>query len=350
MSTHHEPSEPSAPVSSPPGSVDGDIDVIGIGNSLVDVLVHEHDDKIAELGMIKGAMNLVDETRSAFIYDRVGPAVEISGGSVANSTVGVASFGGTAHYLGKVRDDQLGRVFGHDIRANGVGFTTPAASDGPATGCCIILVTPDAQRTMNTYLGAAVHLSPADVPAELIARGKVTLLEGYLFDPPEAQEAFRTAARFAHEAGRKVAVSLSDPFCVDRHREAFADLVQHHTDVVIANAEEICSLYRTDDLDEAVRHVRKADSLGVITRGEKGSLIVTDDDVIEVPAHPVAEVVDTTGAGDLYAAGFLFGLARNYDLADCGALGSRAASEVIGHLGARPERSLAELAADLLRP
>jgi sugar/nucleoside kinase (ribokinase family) len=324
------------------------LDVIGIGNALVDVLSHETDELVESLGVPKGGMTLVDEERATELYGLTGPGMEMSGGSAANTIVGVASFGGRAQYVGKVRDDQLGRVFAHDLRATGVRYETALAEGGPATGCCLILVTPDAQRTMNTYLGASVHLNPGDVDAAAIASAGVLYLEGYLFDPPEAQEAFRVAARHAHDAGRVVAATLSDSFCVERHRDAFLDLVEHHVDLLFANEAEICSLYRTDSFDEAAAGVRHHGAVAALTRSEHGSVIVTEDEVIEVPAHPVDELVDTTGAGDLYAAGFLFGYSRGMDLRRCGELGSLAAAEVISHMGARPAVSLAELAAPLL--
>lgn len=329
-------------------TVPTELDVVGIGNALVDVISHEGDDFVTGLGVPKGAMTLIDEQRATEIYDAMGAAVEISGGSAANTIVGVAALGGSARYLGKVRNDQLGAVFAHDIRATGVHYDVAAATTGPSTGCCLIVVTPDAQRTMNTYLGASVHLDPSDVDAEAIRSAKVLYLEGYLFDPPEAQEAFRLAARHAQDAGRTVALTLSDGFCVDRHRDAFLDMVEHHVDVLFANEDEILSLYQTDSFDEAARRVRHHGAIAALTRSEKGSVIVTEDGTIEVPAHPVDELVDTTGAGDLYAAGFLFGLSRGKDLGTCGALGSLAAAEVISHVGARPQADLAAMAAGLL--
>jgi sugar/nucleoside kinase (ribokinase family) len=322
-------------------------DVVGIGNALVDVLSHESDDLVERLGVPKGGMTLIDGERAEEIYDLMGPAVEISGGSAANTIVGVAALGGRAEYVGKVRDDQLGNVFAHDIRATGVTYEVPLATEGPATGCCLILVTPDAQRTMNTYLGASVHLGPRDVDPERIARASVLYLEGYLFDPPEAQEAFRVAARHAHGAGRAVSLTLSDSFCVERHHGAFLDLVEHHVDLLFANEAEILALYRTDDWADAVAAVRGHVEVAALTRSEKGSVVVTTDEVIEVPVEPVAELVDTTGAGDLYAAGFLHGYALGAELATCGRLGSVAAAEVISHLGARPQADLRALAAPL---
>jgi sugar/nucleoside kinase (ribokinase family) len=285
----------------------------------------------------------VDETSARALYEAMGPAIEISGGSAANTVVGVASFGGRAHYVGKVRDDQLGEVFAHDLRSTGVGYATRAATSGPSTGRCLVLITPDAQRTMHTFLGASVRLEPADVDADLVGRGKILYLEGYLFDPPEAQEAFRVAAGLAHAAGRKVALTLSDPFCVDRHRAAFLGLVEHHVDVLLANEAEICSLYQTD-FDAALEAVRGHCEVAALTRSARGSVVVAQGKVHTIDAHPVKAVVDTTGAGDLYAAGFLFGLSRGLDFSACGQLGSLAAAEVISHVGARPQQSLAALA------
>jgi sugar/nucleoside kinase (ribokinase family) len=323
----------------------GDIDVIAIGNALVDVISHANDAFLARFGLAKGTMHLIEESRANELYAAMGPGIEISGGSAANTAVGVASFGGRAHYVGKVKGDQLGEVFGHDLRSTGVGFDTPPAVDGSPTGRCLILVTPDAQRTMNTFLGASVQLRPEDVEEELIARGRILFLEGYLFDPPQAQEAFRVASRMAHAAGRKVALSLCDPFCVDRHRQPFRELVAHHVDVLFANETEICSLYEVDDFDDAMQRVRGQCEIAALTRSERGSLIVAGNDVHVVDPVPVERLVDTTGAGDLYAAGFLYGLSQDYDLPSCGRLGSLAASEVISHVGARPEVPLSELAA-----
>ena len=321
------------------------LDVVAIGNALVDVLTRTTDEFVSRRGMAKGSMQLVDEATARALYEAMGPGVEISGGSAANTVVGVASFGGRAHYVGKVRDDQLGEVFAHDLRSTGVGYTTRAATSGPSTGRCLVLITPDAQRTMHTFLGASSRLGPADVDAELITRGNILYLEGYLFDPPEAQEAFRVAAGIAHAAGRKVSLTLSDPFCVDRHRAAFLDLVEHHVDVLLANEAEICSLYQTD-FDTALEGVRGHCEIAAVTRSARGSVVVAHGKVHTIDAHPVQAVVDTTGAGDLYASGFLFGLSRGLDLPTCGRLGSLAAAEVISHVGARPQRSLAALAGE----
>jgi sugar/nucleoside kinase (ribokinase family) len=327
---------------------DADLDVVGIGNALVDVLSRSTDEFLRAHDLTKGAMHLIDEARARRLYDAMGPGIEMSGGSAANTIVGVASFGGRAQYVGKVRDDQLGEVFRHDLRATGVGYDVPPATSGAATGRCLILVTPDAQRTLNTFLGVSVQLGAEDVDARLIARGRILYLEGYLFDPPRAQEAFRTAARIAHEAGRQVALTLSDPFCVDRHRAAFLDLVEHHVDVLFANESEILSLYQVKDFDAALQAVRGHCAIAALTRSEKGSVIVTRDDVHVVEPHRVGKVVDTTGAGDLYAAGFLLGLSRGLPLPVCGRLGSLAAAEVISHVGARPQTPLKSLAAGLL--
>jgi sugar/nucleoside kinase (ribokinase family) len=293
-------------------------------------------------------MQLVDEVRARELYAAMGPAMEVSGGSAANTIVGVASFGGRAHYVGKVRDDQLGEVFSHDLRSVGVGYSTPPATDGPPTGRCLIVVTPDAQRTLSTYLGASSGLGPDDVDKSLIERAGILYLEGYLFDPPRAQRAFHTAAGIAHAAGCKVALTLSDAFCVDRHRRAFLELVERHVDILFANEAEIRSLYQVTDFDAALQQVRRHTAVAALTRSERGSVIVAGQDVHVIDAHPVKAVVDTTGAGDLYAAGFMFGLSRGRDLGVCGRLGSLAAAEVISHVGARPLVPLATLARSVL--
>ena len=324
-----------------------DLDVVGIGNALVDVLSRESEAFVKAQRLVKGAMQLVDEARARELYAAMGPAVEVSGGSAANTIVGVASFGGRAHYVGKVRDDQLGEVFQHDLRSVGVGYSTSAATSGPSTGRCLIVVTPDAQRTLTTYLGASVQLGPADVDKGVVERAAILYLEGYLFDPPEAQRAFHVAAGIAHAAGRKVALTLSDPFCVGRHRAAFRDLVERHVDILFANEAEICALYEAADFDAALQQVRRHCAVAALTRSERGSVVVAGDDVHVIDAHPVSAIVDTTGAGDLYAAGFMFGLSRGRSLATCGRLGSLAAAEVISHVGARPQTALAQLAGAL---
>jgi len=322
-------------------------DVVGIGNALVDVLSHETDEFVSVMDLNRGTMTLVDSARSDEVYAAMGPGVEISGGSAANTMVGLASFGARVAYLGRVRDDQLGKVFTHDLRATGVHFDSPASSHGPATGRCLIVVTPDAQRTMNTFLGISAEFGPDDVDEELVAAAKVVYLEGYLWDRPEAKEAYRKAARIAHEAGGKVALTLSDPFCVQRHRAEWLPLVEHEVDVLFANEAEIQALYHCD-LDGAVEMVAGHCEVAALTHGPRGSLVVADHTVHEIPAEPVEHLADTTGAGDLYASGFLFGFSQRLDLATCGRLGSLAAAEVISHLGARPEVPLAELAAPVL--
>jgi sugar/nucleoside kinase (ribokinase family) len=319
-------------------------DVTGIGNAIVDVLVHADDALLHSLNMAKGAMTLIDADQAEKIYAALPPGVECSGGSAANTIVGIASLGGKAAYMGKVKADQLGQVFGHDIRNAGASFPTQAASEGPSTARCFVLVTPDAQRTMLTYLGACVEFGPDDVDADVIAASAITYLEGYLYDPPLAKQAFQKAATIAHQAGRQVSLSLSDAFCVDRHRDAFLDLISGHVDILFANESELLSLYKTQDFDAAVAMVRGHCRVAAITCGAEGSVVVTDEDVISIPPAPVAKVVDTTGAGDLYAAGFLYGLTHDHPLSVCARLGGIAAGEIISHFGARPEQSLAELA------
>jgi sugar/nucleoside kinase (ribokinase family) len=319
------------------------LDVLGIGNAIVDVLSPTDDATLERHALPKGAMTLIDAERAEALYGLMGPGVEVSGGSCANTMAGVASLGGRAAYIGRVRDDELGRIFTHDIRATGVDYATPPAADGPGTARCLIMVTPDAQRTMSTYLGASVELGPEDIDADLVAGADVTYLEGYLWDPPRAKEAFRIAMAAAHGAGRRVSFTLSDPFCVERHRDEFRALVDGEVDVLFANQVEIEALYEVADLDAAVAAVRGRCEIAVITRSEHGSLVVTGDEVHEVPAAPVARVVDTTGAGDLFAAGFLFGLTRGRPLAECARIGAVAAAEVISHYGARPEARLATL-------
>jgi len=322
-------------------------DVLGIGNAIVDVIARTEEDFLLKQGMNKGAMALIDEARAQAIYDAMGPAIEMSGGSAANTIVGLASLGARAAFVGKVMDDGLGRVFVHDIRAAGVTFLTPPASGGSPTARCYILVTPDGERTMNTYLGAAQELYPRDLDAEMIAASAILYLEGYLWDPKNAKDAFLEAAKIAHHAKRTVALTLSDAFCVDRWRGEFLDLMRSRTvDLIFANEAELHSLYQTADFDAALKALRDDIDVAVVTRSEKGCLVVGSNGIEAVPAFPVERVVDTTGAGDLFAAGFLCGLARGADDRTCGRLGALAAAEVIQHLGARPETSLQDLARD----
>jgi sugar/nucleoside kinase (ribokinase family) len=334
-----------------PGRIDermsAALDVVALGNALVDILSHEHDDLITRLGSEKGTMHMVDAARADEVYAAMGPAREVSGGSAANTATGIASFGGAAAYIGRVADDTFGSVFAHDLRGAGVRFDAPLASNGQPTGRCLVLVTPDAQRTMFTFLGAATELDPNYVDESLISDARVTFLEGYLWDQPPAKDAIRRAASIAHAAGGRVALTLSDPFCVERHRDEFRHLIEQEIDIVFGNEEELRSLYQVDSFDDALQHVRGHCEIAALTRGARGSVVVGGDEVHVIDAVPV-QVVDTTGAGDLYAAGFLYGITHGHDLATAGRLASLAAGEVISHLGARPETDLSELARPLL--
>jgi sugar/nucleoside kinase (ribokinase family) len=329
-------------------NTDAIFDVCAIGNAMVDVLSHEPHELIDKLGLEAGAMNLVDAERAEEIYEAMGPGTEVSGGSAANTTVGVVSFGGRSAFIGRIADDTFGEVYRHDLMTAGVHFAATVAPKGSdATGRCLVMVTPDAQRTMCTFLGAGSSLDPSVVDDSIVAASKVLYLEGYLWDEPSAKLAFLHAADVAHRAGRQVALTLSDSFCVERHRAAFLDLVADHVDILFANEPEICSLYEVDDFDAAVARVEGQCSIAAITRSEHGSVVIADGERHPVRAVPVT-VVDTTGAGDLYAAGFLVGLTRGRSFPECAQLASLAASEVISHLGARPEASLLTLAGPLL--
>ncbi len=320
-----------------------DIDVLGIGNAIVDVVSRAEEALVAELGLERGAMTLVDEARSEELYARMGPGREVSGGSCGNTIAAIAAMGGKAAYIGRVKDDQLGRIFAHDIRAAGVEFDSALAGDGPATARCLVFVTPDAQRTMQTYLGACVDLGPEDVDEQLVARAEVTYFEGYLYDKPAAKAACRKAAEICHENGRLLALTMSDPFCVDRWRGEFRELVKHEVDILFANEAEIMSLYEVDEFDQALQAVRQDVGFAALTRGPKGSVVVKGQEVHVIDAVPPARVLDTTGAGDLYAAGFLRGLTAGLDLAACGRLGSAAAGTIIGQYGARSVEPLLPL-------
>jgi len=320
-------------------------DVVGIGNAIVDIIGRCDDAFLAQHGCVKGSMRLVDETQMFALYDAMGPGVEISGGSVANTMAGIASLGGKAAFIGKTASDQVGTIFGHDIRAAGVTFTTkPAGAGSDPTARCLILVTPDGQRTMNTFLGVSPQLDHGEVDEALISSGRIVYLEGYLFDMPAAKAAFRQAAQIAKKTGSQVALSLSDSFCVDRHRAEFLALIKDSVDILFANESEITSLYETASFDEAARKAMADTKLAALTRSEKGSVILSGGTSIAIPCDPVAKVVDTTGAGDLYAAGFLYGVASGRDLETSGKLGSLAAAEIISHIGARPDQKLADLA------
>ncbi|MAW86973.1 MAG: adenosine kinase [Phyllobacteriaceae bacterium] len=320
-------------------------DVLCVGNAIVDIIARCEDDFLVANGIHKGAMNLIDAERAEALYAAMGPAVEMSGGSAGNTAAGIASLGGRAAYFGKISNDSLGRIFTHDIRAQGVAFDTRPLPGNPPTARSMIFVTPDGERSMNTYLGACVELGPEDVEEDKAKGAKVTYFEGYLWDPPRAKEAIRQTAALAHEAGRQVAMTLSDPFCVDRYRDEFLDLMRSGTvDIVFANEHELKSLYQTGDFDTAVAAMRADCRLAAVTRSEKGSLILEGDTTIPVEPLRVEEVTDTTGAGDLYAAGFLFGYTAGLPLSTCGELGSLAAGIVIQQIGPRPQVDLRQKA------
>jgi sugar/nucleoside kinase (ribokinase family) len=318
-------------------------DVLGIGNAIVDVITRSDDAFLAAHELTKGSMMLIDEKRAEALYAAMGPGIEVSGGSCGNTMAGVASFGGKGAYIGKVRNDQLGTVFGHDLRAIGVSFATPSATAGPSTARCLITVTPDAQRTMSTYLGACTGLGPDDIDTQLVGSAQVTYVEGYLWDAPEAKKAVLKAFDAAHAAGRKVSITLSDSFCVGRYRDEFRALIRDKVDILFGNESEITSLYEVDTFEKALEMARKEAKIAALTRSEKGSVVIKGSETHAVPAAPVSKIVDTTGAGDLYASGFLFGFTHGKPLAECARLGGIAAAEVISHVGARPEKALKDL-------
>jgi len=323
---------------------DARFDVLGIGSAIVDIIARTDDDFLAGFGMVKGTMALTDAAKAKMIYDRMGAAVEVSGGSAANTMAGVASLGGSPCFIGKVGVDKLGEIFAHDIKAVGVEFHP--GEDRPCklpTATCLILVTPDGQRTMNTFLGACTELGPTDIDADLLKSAHVTYIEGYQWDTPGAKDAIRKSCQIVKDAKRQVALSLSDPFVADRHRTELLALVRDDVDILFGNEEEILSLYQASDLDAAVGKLRDAKVLAVVTRGAKGAVVFDGKDTVSVPAAPIAKVVDTTGAGDLFAAGFLYGYTHGRDLAHCARIGAMAAAEVISHLGARPEVPLRDL-------
>jgi sugar/nucleoside kinase (ribokinase family) len=317
-------------------------DVVALGNALVDVIAHAPDDFLPANGLVKGSMALIDEARADELYAAMGPAIESSGGSAGNTVAGLASLGSKVAFIGKVRDDVLGDVFRHDLHAAGVTFASPSATGGPATGRCLVIVTEDAERTMSTYLGAGADIAPDFIDPTVVGDAQVVYLEGYLWDQPEAKEAFRKASRVAHDHGRIVALTLSDSFCVERHRADFLDLLPASIDIVFGNEDEVKALYECG-IDEAITRLREDVDIAVITRGAAGATIAGPDGMHDVPAAPVEKVVDTTGAGDLYAAGFLHGFTHGADLPECGRLGSIAAAEVISHVGPRPLVRLADL-------
>lgn len=324
---------------------DSTFDIVGIGNAIVDVLTQTEEDFLVAEDLQKGSMSLADEKRTAELYSKMGQTTVISGGSAANTIVGAASIGARTAFIGKVKNDQAGDEFTHDIRAMGVDFSTQPAIDGPATAKCLVFVTPDGERTMNTYLGACQNLTSEDVDEKTIKASKITYLEGYLWDPPAAKEAFVKAADIAHGAGREVALTLSDAFCVDRFRDEFRSLMATgKLDIVFANEHELRALYQTADFDSAVDALRQENLLGVVTRSAEGSIVVTREKNWVVPAFPIEKLVDTTGAGDLFAAGFLAGYSNGMPLDQSARLGGLAAAEVIQHVGARPQQNLANLA------
>jgi len=320
-------------------------DVAAIGNAIVDVIAPAEESFLAANALTKGSMMLIDEARAHDLYGRMAPGLETSGGSAGNTIAGVASLGGRAAYVGKVASDQLGEVFVHDTRALGVHFQTPALAGGAGTGRCLINVTPDGERTMCTFLGASIELTATDVEAAVIEGAAIVYLEGYLFDPPEARRAFAKAAGLARAAGRTIAITLSDSFVVERHRKGLLEFIETEVDLVFANEAELKALFETDDFEAAVRAIRGRAGIAAVTRGEQGSIVLTEGGCVTVGAFPVAKVVDTTGAGDQYAAGFMLGLARGRPFEACARLGGLAAAEVISHYGPRPAVSLAELAA-----
>ena len=326
------------------GTRDAKYDVLGIGNAIVDVLANVDDEFLVKHDLVKGAMRLVDEVEAHELYEALGPTVEMSGGSAANTIAGLASFGRRAAFIGKIGADQLGEVFAHDIRSLGVHFDTAPVGDGPATARCLVLVTPDGERTMNTWLGAAVKLGPEDVDEALVRDSAILYLEGYLWDPPHAKEAFVKAAGIARDAGRRVALTLSDSFCVDRHRDSFLELIENQVDILFANEAEIRSLYRVATFDEAMHAVKSHCPLAVLTRSAAGSVVVEGDDVHVIEAFPVKKVIDATGAGDLFAAGFLAGYVEGRPVAECARLGALAAAEIIRQFGARAVRPFHEVA------
>jgi sugar/nucleoside kinase (ribokinase family) len=320
-------------------------DVAAIGNAIVDVIAPASEAFLADEGLTPGSMQLVDPERSAQLYSRMAPGIEASGGSAGNTVAGVASLGGRAAYMGKVADDGLGKVFAHDMIAQGVSFDTAPLVGGPATAVSMINVTPDGQRTMCTYLGASIELTPDDIQAEMIERAKIVYLEGYLFDPSEARKAFAKAAGLARASGRLIAITLSDSFVVERHRDVLMGFIETEVDIVLANEAELASLFQTPDFEVGLQALSERVKIAAVTRGVSGSVLIAGGERHDIPAYPVHKVVDTTGAGDQYAAGFLLGLAQGRPLDLCGRLGSLAAAEVISHYGPRPQANLRDLAA-----
>ncbi len=323
------------------------LDVVGIGNAIVDVVIQVEESFLSKHGLVKGSMTLIDQAQAQELYNQSGPGFETSGGSAANTLVGLSMLGGKGGFIGRVSNDQLGESFIHDIRSVGTIYDTPMASLGPSTARCLILVTPDAQRTMCTYLGASVQLQPEDLDLTIIKKAKVLYLEGYLWDNDAAKRAFVFAAKTCKELGRKVALTLSDSFCVNRHRESFLELVNGHIDILFANEAEIKSLFQTESLEESIKELDNHCELAIITLSEKGSIIISNKERISIPAYSLAKVIDTTGAGDLYAGGFLFGYTQGYSLTHCGKIGSICAGQIVTQLGPRSKTSLKMLIDDI---
>ena len=321
-------------------------DVLGIGNAIVDVLTHVDDGFLNNQNLEKGSMTLVSADEAAKIYEKLGQCIECSGGSAANTIAGLASMGSKTAFIGKVNNDQLGRVFEHDIRAQGSNFVTAALKDGPPTAHCLVLVTPDAERTMCTYLGACVKLNENDIDENVVSNANITYLEGYLWDPDEAKNAFRKAIKISHDAGKKVALSLSDSFCVGRHHQEFVELVKNDVDILFANEDEIKMLYNTDDVNDAARQLQSDCDIGAITCGAQGCIVTNQDEIGHIQGRQIGKLVDTTGAGDLFAAGFLHALTNYRSIGECGALGNLVASEVVTHMGARPDIDLKRFIAE----
>ncbi len=312
------------------------LDALTIGNALVDVLATVDEGFLVRENIVKGSMNLVDIKRSKHLHSLVNSRTEMSGGSAANTAYGLASLGGRAGFIGKISADRLGESFSHDLDTVGVKFFPGVTCETEDTGRCLIVVTPDGNRTMNTFLGAASLLDAADVSKTAVQSAAVVFLEGYLFDKDAAKEAFRTAAEYAHAAGRKVALTLSDSFCVDRHRADFLSLVKNDIDILFSNEDELKALYQVDSINDGLHQLRDDCEFAAVTRNEHGSVVIDGDEVVIIDAEPVDSVVDATGAGDMYAAGFLYGFVRGKPIEQCGKIGSIVASEVITHMGPRP--------------
>ncbi|WP_320674309.1 adenosine kinase [Prochlorococcus sp. MIT 1341] len=323
--------------------MDRPLDVVGIGNAIVDVLVQTTDNFLETHNLIKGSMTLVDEVEAQKLYQESGPGIETSGGSAANTIAGIAILGGKSSFIGRVRDDQLGKIFLHDIRSVGANFETPFSRKGPGTARCLILVTPDAQRTMCTHLGVSVQLEPEDLDLSIIKDSKVVYLEGYLWDNDAAKRAFIAAAKTSQESGGHVALSLSDSFCVHRHRESFLELVNNHIDILFANEDEITSLFKSSNIESAIKELKKCCNIAIVTRGEAGSIVLEGENLYEISAFKIGKLIDTTGAGDLYAGGFLYAYTQGKPLQECGEIGSICAGRIVTQLGSRSQTSLKEL-------